>query len=141
VPPSTKKFDIQRITKFDFEAAAKLYNQFYPMSIFSEWMLECLFFGVFDNGDSVKREMIAGGGCIVHSKYAANIGNFLTHPSRRREGYCRQIIIHLMNSLHSELGIRKFTLGTEQENQTACCLYESLGFKLISSRTQLDLTV
>lgn len=123
------------LTDADYMQAKAFYDEFYAETVFSRWMLNLPFCGLFDNGT-----LIAAGGAIIWSKeiQMCNIGNFLTHPDYRGRGYARAVTRHLLALLNGE-GMQTFTLGTNELNRAAQRVYESLGFRLVERRKQIDL--
>jgi GNAT superfamily N-acetyltransferase len=119
----------------DLAMVTDFYKRHYPATVFSRWMLEEAFLGLFENG-----ELLACGGVISRSNRlaAANIGNFLTHPAHRRRGLGRALVAALVGLL-AGAGVRQFLLGTNADNIGACRAYEAVGFRLIEARPQLDL--
>lgn len=120
----------------DFRMLQAFFHAHYPETVFSSWMLDSPFVGLFENG-----ELMATGGTIIWSKpqRSANIGNFLTATHARGRGLAKIVARHLMYLLHRE-GISHFTLGTTEENRAAWRTYEAIGFTLRESRVQIDLS-
>ena len=126
--------DIRRLEKVDIDLVRNFYKSHYSGAIFSAWMLELPFWGLF-----VNQELVAAGGAIVIDRYgkAANIGNFLTSPKFRGNGYGKTIAKTLINDLMDD-GVSIFTLGTTEENISAWKTYESVGFKLLERRVEIE---
>ncbi|OFZ55081.1 MAG: hypothetical protein A2428_02600 [Bdellovibrionales bacterium RIFOXYC1_FULL_54_43] len=84
--------------------------------------------------------LVATGGTIAISEQmkACHIGNFLTPPQHRGNGYARRVAATLSRHLFGS-GITNIMLGTTRDNVAARRVYESLGFKTIDHRVQLDL--
>jgi GNAT superfamily N-acetyltransferase len=125
----------RRLGPSDLDMVSDFYKTHYPATVFSRWMLEEAFLGLFERG-----ELLACGGVIARNGRlaAANIGNFLTHPAHRRRGLGRAVVATLVGRLAGE-GVRQFLLGTNADNIGACRAYETVGFRLIGARPQLDL--
>jgi ribosomal protein S18 acetylase RimI-like enzyme len=125
----------RRLGPADLAMVTDFYKAHYPATVFSRWMLEQVFLGLFEGG-----ELLACGGVIARNDRltAANIGNFLTHPAHRRRGLGRALVAALVGLLASE-GVRQFLLGTNADNIGACRAYEAVGFRPIEARPQLDL--
>lgn len=123
------------LTVADYDEAKSFFAQFYPETIFSRWMLELPFCGLFENG-----VLVSAGGTIIWNKEIkmCNIGNFLTHPEYRGHGLAKSVAQHLVELLHAQ-GMQTFTLGTNELNRAAQRVYESLGFHLVERRKQIDL--
>ncbi|MFD2261626.1 GNAT family N-acetyltransferase [Lacibacterium aquatile] len=123
----------RRLTPADHALVSHFFDSFYPAAIFSPWMLEGPFIGLFKDG-----QLLACGGVVAQAKGAANIGNFLTHPAHRGRFLGKTVLSCLINTL-AEDGIGEVTLGTNQDNLSACLLYEAFGFQMVEERLQLDL--
>ena len=63
---------------------------------------------------------------------------FLTGPSFKGKAFAKEVAKHLINDLVSQ-GITTFTLGTTEENISACKADEALGFVLIEKRKEIEL--
>ena len=116
---------LQMITEF--------FASHYPQTIFSPWMLERPFLGIVEHG-----ELVACGGVVAAAEGIANVGNFLTAPSARRQGLCRAVAATLAHHLFDK-GMSQVTLATTGDNIAACRAYEATGFRCFDRRLQLDL--
>lgn len=123
----------RRLTPADAALVSHFFDSFYPGAIFSDWMLEETFFGLFQEG-----QLLACGGVVARAGSSVNIGNFLTHPARRGRFLGKAVLTSLLGQLAAE-GVSQVTLGTNDDNLSACLLYEACGFQLIEQRLQLDL--
>ncbi len=125
--------EFRRLTTKDYPLASAFYRAHYSGTIFSQWMLEQPFVGIFENS-----ELIATAGTIILNKdlCAANIGNFLTRPDRRGRGLAKNAALALMTELRRE-GITQFSLGTTEDNISAWKAYEHVGFQCIETRAEL----
>ncbi|MGZ3695422.1 MAG: GNAT family N-acetyltransferase [Bdellovibrionota bacterium] len=125
---------LQRLSVKDLSEVKQFYSQHYSGTIFSSWMLEQPFFGLFAEGN-----LVAAGGTIAVDKVgeAANIGNFLTAPAFRGRGYGKLVAKRLINEL-KKTGIKIFTLGTTEENIAAWKTYEAVGFSLLKQITEIE---
>jgi len=119
----------------EFEKARSFYEVNYPGTIFSKWMLEMPFFALL-----LDDTFVACGGTIAISERmkACHIGNFLTPPQHRGKGYAKRIAATLSRHLF-DAGITNIMLGTTKDNVAARSVYETLGFRMIDRRVQLDL--
>ncbi|MBI1775328.1 MAG: GNAT family N-acetyltransferase [Proteobacteria bacterium] len=119
----------------DLGLVSAFFAAHYPRTIFSAWMLDEPFLGLFEDG-----ELVAAGGTVCrHAGLgAANIGNFLTHPSRRGRSLARRLVGSLVATLRRQ-GIARFTLGVAESNRRAWRAYEAAGFRLLESRVQWSL--
>jgi ribosomal protein S18 acetylase RimI-like enzyme len=109
--------------------------QNYPETVFSSWMLEQPFVGLYERG-----LLTATGGTIILNGdlRTCNIGNFLTASTARGRGLAKIVAKHLIVLLQEE-GIKIFTLGTTEENIPAWRAYEAIGFRIQETRPQFDL--
>jgi RimJ/RimL family protein N-acetyltransferase len=116
------------------EMLKEFFASHYPETIFSPWMLERLFLGIFEHG-----ELVACGGLVAAAEGISNVGNFLTAPHARGRGLCRAIAATLTHRLFDQ-GMSQVTLGTTEDNAAACRAYEAIGFRCFDRRQQLDLS-
>jgi len=125
----------RRLRADDLPLVAEFYERFYPSTVFSAWMLENPFYGLFEGGS-----LLAAGGVVAASERlaAANLGNFLTHPGHRGRRLAGAVTASLTRALH-EGGVRRFALATNVENRSAWRCYERAGFGLAEERPQVDL--
>lgn len=134
--PFIENFEgLRSLNLSDLTIVQTFYDQ-YDGTIFSSWMLEQAFWGLFHEG-----RLISAGGTVVTDNVgkAANVGNFLTDKYHRGRGYGRLVVKKLINDLIQK-GITTFTLGTTEENFSACRTYESVGFQLIEERVEIEFT-
>ncbi|MBX9770457.1 MAG: GNAT family N-acetyltransferase [Candidatus Obscuribacterales bacterium] len=126
-------FDLRVLDRDDLPTVQEFYSENYDQTIFSPWMLENPFVGLF-----IDDQLVSSGGTIIIDEKcaAANIGNFLTEAKSRGKGYSKLVVKALVNRL-LERGIHSFSLGTTTENASACRVYEAIGFSLIETRTEL----
>ncbi|MES2803708.1 MAG: GNAT family N-acetyltransferase [Bdellovibrionota bacterium] len=125
---------LRPLSKSDISLVERFYSNNYDGTIFSSWMLEQPFWGLF-----IGENLIAAGGAIAVDKFglAANIGNFLTAPQYRGRGYGKVVTRKLIDDL-MRIGIKTFTLGTTEENIPAWKTYESVGFQLLEKRVEIE---
>jgi predicted nuclease of predicted toxin-antitoxin system len=119
----------------DLPFVEKFYAENYDTTIFSAWMLEQPFIGLF-----VDNVLASAGGAAVLDTISgvANIGNFLTLSKFRGRRYAQMVAKALMNELMNR-GFSLFTLGTTEENVAAWRAWESIGFRLLERRVELEL--
>ena len=123
-----------RLADEHFGPILALFEANYPETIFSRWMLQRLFLGVFEND-----RLMACGGVIGEGDGVANIGNFLTAPHSRGRGLCRAIAATLAHRLLHQ-GVTQVTLGTTADNPAARQAYMATGFRCFDRRVQIELT-
>ena len=124
----------RRLGPAEYELVAGSFLAFYPGGVFSKWMLDGLFLGIFEGG-----RLIACGGVIAQTASVANIGNFLTIPDARGRGLARSIAVTLAHLL-ADRGTNVATLTTTEENIAACRAYEAAGFRCFDRRIQINLS-
>lgn len=126
----------RQLTGVDLPMVAAFYQRFYPTTIFSAWMLENPFYGLFEDG-----LLRAAGGVTASAEKvgAANLGNFLTDPDRRGRGFAGVVTSTLIHDL-TAAGFDHFALATNEENRAAWRCYERIGFRLVERRPQVDLS-
>jgi len=126
--------DVRLLTPTDLPLVQRFYAQNYDATIFSAWMLEQPFVGLFANDT-----LVSAGGTIVMDKIdrAANVGNFLTAPAYRGRGHVQTVAKVLINEL-LRLGFSTFTLGTTEENVAAWQAWEAVGFRLLERRIEIE---
>jgi ribosomal protein S18 acetylase RimI-like enzyme len=117
----------------DLAIVAALFGAHYPAAIFSEWMLDQPFLGLFEAGD-----LIACGGVVALADGIANVGNFLTRPDTRGRGLAQAVAVTLAHRL-ADGGVATVTLGTAEENIPACRAYEAVGFRCFDRRAHLGI--
>ncbi|MEO8811314.1 MAG: GNAT family N-acetyltransferase, partial [Caulobacteraceae bacterium] len=117
----------------DLDSVSKMFRAHYPESVFSRWMLEQPFIGLFEDD-----ALLACGGVIAAAGGIANLGNFLVVPAARNRGLARAVAATLTHQL-ADHGTELSTLGTTDKNPAACRAYEAIGFRCYDRRVQLDL--
>lgn len=122
----------RRVGPQDLAVVQAFYQAHYPQTIFSRWMLDSPFVGLFSDG-----ELLACGGVVVAAACHANIGNILIRPDHRGKGVGRVLVSSLLAVL-AGTGFSEVSLGTTADNIAACRLYESLGFQCFEERRQLE---
>lgn len=115
---------VRRLDHPDTAAIMALY-QHYPDNFFEPYQLESgLYFGV-DAGDG---ELAAIAGIHVFSRTfdIAAIGNLVTHPDHRRQGYASAVTTRLLEELFKSVSL--VTLNVQEGNVAAIGTYEKFGF-------------
>ena len=130
LPPDPR---CRRLGRGDLDAARALFDTNYVETIFSDWMLDQPFFGLFESD-----ELLACGGAVALADGIANIGNFLTRPDARGRGFAKAVAATLVHGL-ADAGANTVTLGTTDDNEPACRAYEAIGFRCFDRRAQLGL--
>ncbi len=131
--PST---EIRLLTMVDLPCVQKFYAENYESTIFSSWMLEQPFVGLFAD----KLLASAGGAAVLDTiSGVVNIGNFLTLPKFRGRRYAQIVAKGLINELIKQ-GFSLFTLGTTEENVAAWRAWEAVGFQLLDRRVEIELS-
>lgn len=132
---SLHSIEIRLLNIVDLPFVEKFYAENYESTIFSAWMLEQPFIGLF-----VDKELASAGGAAVldTTSGVANIGNFLTLTKFRGRRYAQIVAKSLINDLIKN-GFSFFTLGTTEENIAAWRAWEAVGFELLDRRVELEL--
>jgi RimJ/RimL family protein N-acetyltransferase len=123
----------RRLGPEDLDEVAAFFAAHYPETVFSTWMLEQPFLGLYEGGT-----LVACGGVHAMADGIANLGNFLTSPSARGRGLARAVAASLAHVL-ADQGVGVSTLGTTDDNVAAHRAYEAIGFRCFDSRVQLNL--
>lgn len=106
------------------EALRQLYTQS-EGSIFSPYQLaQGIFYGILKGGRLVAA---AGTHLVSHVYGVAALGNVVTHPDYREQGYGTLCTSMVVQKLLKE-GLRDIVLNVEQDNSAAIHIYERLGF-------------
>jgi ribosomal protein S18 acetylase RimI-like enzyme len=116
---------VERLTLNDLAGLHDLYA-LYPENHFRDDLLrEGVFYGV-----RAGQRVIAAGGTHVVARGAgiAVLGNILTHPDARRQGYATAITAVLAAELFAQ-GCRDVVLNVVAENEAAIRVYTRLGFE------------
>ena len=116
----------------EIRAFARRHN---PKTVFSDWMIELPVFGLRIDGVL----MAIGGVITTHAGLGAcMLGNFVTAPFARRRGHakslCRTLVAAMANA-----GYQRIALCTAADNVAACRAYETVGFRCLETRVQIDL--
>jgi ribosomal protein S18 acetylase RimI-like enzyme len=124
----------RRLGPADERTLREFFKRHYPATVFSAWMLSDTFLGLFEAD-----QLLACGGVIIRNRRlrAANIGNFLTHPDHRGRGLAKAVVSALIHALEDD-GLRIFLLGVTEDNLPAWRAYESVGFRAVEARPQLN---
>jgi GNAT superfamily N-acetyltransferase len=123
------------LTRSDERIVAAFYRDFYPATIFSPFMLDHPFMGLFD-GDQLR----SCAGVVVQSSVlgSANLGNFLTDPAWRGRGLAKAVARSLIGE-RERAEYRTFLLATTDDNIAARRVYQALGFHAFEERPQLTI--
>jgi len=116
---------VKQLTVADVPALKNLYTQ-HPESGFSaDLFTQGLYFGAYEG-----ERIIAAGGthALVPAHRLAVLGNILTAPEARRQGYATAITAALVTTLF-EQQISLVVLNVFEDNDTAIRIYQRLGFQ------------
>ncbi len=132
---SLPSVETRLLNVLDLHFVEKFYAENYQSTIFSSWMLDQPFIGLF-----VDKALASAGGAAVLDTVsgAANIGNFLTLSKFRGRRYAQIVAKALINDLIKK-GFSLFTLGTTEENIAAWRAWEAVGFQLLERRVELEI--
>jgi GNAT superfamily N-acetyltransferase len=122
------------LTRADERIVETFFRDFYLTTIFSSWMLDNPFMGLFEGG-----QLRSCAAVVVQNPRLglANLGNFLTHPDRRGRGFAKAVARSLIHELE-KAGLHGFLLATTDDNIPARQVYATLGFRVFEERPQLN---
>jgi ribosomal protein S18 acetylase RimI-like enzyme len=122
--PASSPHPVQHLTVADLPALRALYSRDPESAFAAELFPEGLYFGLYQ-GNAI----VAAAGthvlCPAHS--IAVLGNVLTAPEARRQGYAAAVTAALVRALLDQ-GIAAVVLNVFVSNLTAIGVYERLGF-------------
>ena len=119
---------VVRLTKNDLDQMLRLYEESYPGNWFNPRMLETgQYFGI-----KIKNRLVSVAGIHVYSERykVAALGNIVTHPDYRGNGFGKSVTARLCQSLSEN--IDHIGLNVDADNTIAISLYEKLGFEIVS---------
>jgi RimJ/RimL family protein N-acetyltransferase len=124
-PPPASHRPVEQLTISDLTKLKDLYAQ-YPESGFSaELFAQGLYFGVYEG----ERIIAAGGTHALASTYRiAVLGNILTAPEARGQGYATAITAALITTLFKQ-HFTHVVLNVFEDNVQAIRIYQRLGFQ------------
>lgn len=125
--------NVIRLTENDLEDMLVLYKEGYPGNWFNPRMLRTRqYFGM-----RLKNRLVSIAGVHVYSeKYkVAALGNIVTHPDYRGRGFAKAVTATLCQSLFED--VDNIGLNVKVANYAAIALYEQLGFKILSTYSEL----
>ncbi|MHC4424471.1 MAG: GNAT family N-acetyltransferase [Planctomycetota bacterium] len=120
---------VVRLTKNDLDEMLRLYEESYPDNWFNPRMLETRqYFGI-----KIENRLVSAAGIHVYSKKykVAALGNIVTHPDHRGNGFGKSVTARLCQSLSEH--VDHIGLNVQADNTIAISLYEKLGFEIVSS--------
>jgi ribosomal protein S18 acetylase RimI-like enzyme len=118
-----------RLGRRDRDDLDRLYKESYLGNWFDPRMLETgQYFGLRVDG----RLVSAAGVHVYSAQYrVAAIGNVVTHPAHRNQGYAKRVTARLCRSLLEE--VEHVGLHVKADNEAALACYRDLGFEIIAS--------
>ena len=125
-----------RLTKRDLAELFRFYLDSYPGNWFDPRMLETgQYFGLRRDG-----RLISAAGVHVYSPEfrVAAIGNIVTHPAYRHQGYGTQVIARLCQSVLEN--VEHVGLNVRADNEAALACYGKLGFEIIAPYSEYTLS-
>lgn len=116
---------VRRLDHGDTAAIMKLYEH-YPDNLFEPTQLETgYYFGV--DGDDGDLLSIAGVHVVSEDYDVAAIGNLVTHPEARGQGYATACTGRLLDELFEQVSL--VALNVREDNSPAISVYTSFGFQ------------
>jgi ribosomal protein S18 acetylase RimI-like enzyme len=119
---------VVRLTQNDLDEIFRLYKAGYPGNWFDPRMLETKqYFGI-----RLENRLVSIAGIHVYSEEygVAALGNIVTHPDYRGNGFAKSVTARLCQSLSSS--VDHIGLNVKADNAIAISLYEKLGFEVVS---------
>jgi GNAT superfamily N-acetyltransferase len=116
-----------RLTRNDLDEIFRLYKEGYPGNWFDPRMLETKqYFGI-----RLDDRLVSIAGIHVYSgEYrVAALGNIVTHPDYRGNGFAKSVTARLCQSLSAS--VDHIGLNVKADNAIAISLYEKLGFEIV----------
>jgi predicted GNAT family acetyltransferase len=120
---------VVRLTRNDLDEMLRLYEEGYPGNWFNPRMLETRqYFGI-----KIENRLVSAAGVHVYSKKykVAALGNIVTHPDYRGNGFGKAVTARLCQSLSGS--VDHIGLNVEADNTIAVSVYEKSGFEIVSS--------
>jgi RimJ/RimL family protein N-acetyltransferase len=118
-----------RLSRWDLHDLDRLYRESYLGNWFDPRMLETgQYFGL-----RVEDRLVSAAGVHVYSEHyrVAAIGNVVTHPAHRNQGYAGRVTARLCHSLVEK--VEHVGLHVKADNEAALACYRHLGFEIIAS--------
>ncbi len=118
-----------RLSRWDLGDLGRLYKESYLGNWFDPRMLETgQYFGL-----RVDDQLVSAAGVHAYSEHyrVAAIGNVVTHPAHRNQGYAGRVTARLCRSLLE--GAEHVGLHVKADNEAALACYRKLGFEIIAS--------
>ncbi len=117
-----------RLEQQDQDELVRLYDESYPGNWFDPRMLQTgQYFGL-----RVGRRLVSAAGVHVYSEQyrVAAVGNVVTHPAHRNQGYGTLVTARLCQSLREK--VRHIGLNVQADNDAAMACYRKLGFETVA---------
>ena len=124
---------VVRLTENDQDEMFVLYQEGYRNNWFNPRMLQTKeYFGL-----RLKNRLVSVAGVHVYSEQykVAALGNIVTHPDYRGEGFAKAVTARLCQSLFEH--VDHIGLNVKSDNAAAIALYEKLGFEIVSTYYEL----
>jgi GNAT superfamily N-acetyltransferase len=128
---------VKQLTVSDVPALKNLYARYSENTFPADLFTRNIYFGVYEG-----EELVAAGGThvVVAKFHIATLGNVLTAPQARRQGYATAITAALVTKLF-EQHYSPVILNVFADNNEAIRIYERLGFqtrlKLLTGRATI----
>ena len=118
---------VVRLRNEDLDEVLQLYKEAYPGNWFDSRMLQTgQYFGIRKDG-----KLVSVAGVHVYSQQykVAALGNIVTHPDYRSNGFGRAVTTRLCLSLSET--VDHIGLNVKSDNQIALSMYKKLGFEVV----------
>ncbi len=119
---------VSRLESKDLDDLLRLYQESYPGNWFDPRMLQTRqYFGLRAN-----HRLVSVAGVHVYSEAyrVAAIGNIVTHPAHRNQGYATLVTARLCQSLLEN--VEHISLNVKADNEAALACYRNLGFEIVA---------
>jgi ribosomal protein S18 acetylase RimI-like enzyme len=127
---------VTRLTHADVDDLRKLYAAGYPANWFDPRQIDVGYFGLRVNG-----ELVSAAGAHVYSpiQRVAALGNIVTHPDHRGQGYAAAVTARLCAELQPTTD--HIGLNVKADNAAAIACYQRLGFRPVAEYEEVALTL
>ncbi len=118
-----------RLDDNDLEQIYVLYKESYPGNWFDPRMLETKqYFGI-----KIKNHLVSIAGIHVYSEQykVAALGNIVTHPDHRGNGFGKCVTAKLCQSLSKS--VDDIGLNVKADNEIGVAMYKKLGFEIVGT--------
>lgn len=124
----------RRLGPSDFDRVDRFIRRAYHGTVISAWMADTPFVALFEDGEIA---CVAGTVVANPGLGTAIVGNLITDPAARGRGLASATVRSLVAVMAAD-GFGRLLLATTEDNVPAWRIAESLDFKLVERRVQID---